>query len=570
MAEASPCDRVLVIGWDGANFDLVRKWAAEGKLPAAARLLAEGSAGHLESTIPPISAPAWSSLATGLNPGRHGIYYFREHVPGSYELRLVKGADRHGKPLWRMLNEQGKQAGVVNLVMTWPPEPLDGFMISGMDAPGEHSDFTYPPELADELRRAVGEYLIELPLEEEARNFRYDALWAKIEQEMEARIAAVRYLLRAKAWDVFVVNFRATDSVQHHFWKFMDAAHPQYDATPAARWGDAIERVYRRLDGFLGDLLAELDESTLVILMSDHGFGPVGDTALYLNKWLAQEGFLKLKAQDGRAAGGSLLAGLRGKLWQGAWVRLRQITPQAVKDLAERLWPRFYQRIRYPAAHFFIDWAESRAYGDEYQESIWINLVGREPQGIVQPGAEYEALRDEIIARLGALRHPHTGEPIIEAAYRREEVYHGSEVGRAPDIVVIPGQEPYVRVRPSHSVADPAPVRTLTPEELRADYLPSGVHRRTGMFLALGPGIRQGHQLPTRHICDVTPTVLAALGCRVPAGLDGRVIEEMFTTPPDVRYFDDVELPPRAEQAMDYSEEEAKLVSEKLKGLGYI
>jgi len=135
----------------------------------------------------------------------------------------------------------------------------------------------------------------------------------------------------------------------------------------------------------------------------------------------------------------------------------------------------------------------------------------------------------------------------------------------------MPRQEPYVRVRASHTSADPAPVRTLTPEELRADYLPSGVHRRNGMLLALGPGIRQGYRLPTRDICDLVPTVLAALGCRVPSGLDGQVIKEMFIAPPDVCYFDDhAGLPPAMERAMDYSEEEAKIVSEKLKGLGYI
>jgi predicted AlkP superfamily phosphohydrolase/phosphomutase len=565
---AGPFEKVLVVGWDGANLDLVRQWAAEGKLPAAARFLEEGSWGYLESTIPPISAPAWSSFSTGLNPGGHGIYYFREHVEGTYDFRLVKGADRRGKPLWRLLNEQGKRAGVVNVVMTWPPEELDGFMLSGMDTPDQQSRFAYPPQLANELQKAVGKYLIELPLEEEARNERYDALWAKIEVEMEARISAVRYLLREKQWDFFVVNFRATDSVQHHFWKFMDPGHPLHEVGPAKQWGDAIERVYHRLDQFLEELLAQSDEDTLIILMSDHGFGPVGNIALYLNNWLEAEGFLV------RPTGGADEAGLAGRLkkmlWGRLWGRLRQSMPQAAKDLVERTFPRYYQRLRYPEAHFFIDWSRTRAYGDEYQESIWINLRGREPNGIVEPGEEYDALCREIVSRLNELRDPDSGEGIVETVYRRDDVYQGPEVGRAPDIVLSLRQDPNVAVRRSHTASGGEAVRTLSPEEMRRESLPSGSHRKHGMLLIKGAGVRQGFRLTTRHITDIAPTTLAALGCQVPDGLDGKIIDEAFEAPLMARFFTDERAEGPDGQAVEYDEAEADQMEQKLRGLGYL
>lgn len=565
--------KVVVLGWDGAVFELAVRWAQEGYLPNLAGMVARGAFGRMKSTIPPVSAPAWATFATGNNPGRHGIYYFKEHVPGTYESRLVRGADRRTKPIWRLLNEQNRKMGVVNLVMTYPPEPLDGFMVSGMDTPSEKSPFTYPPELKAELLAELGEYIIELPMEEEARANRYDALWEKVWRSLENSTAAVRYLMTRKEWDVFAVNFRATDWVQHFFWKFMDPSHPQHDVAASAPYRDAIRRVYQELDAFVGEVRAGLGAEDVLIVMSDHGFGPSSDKVLYLNNWLASEGVLSYRRPPA-ADGTEKRTSLPMAFWRSAWERLRQSAPQRVKDTLERLMPRLYQRIRYPAAFFFIDWEHTRAYADEYQESIWINLAGREPDGIVKPGEEYEVLRREIIARARELCDPLTGEPALEAAYLREEIYHGSEVERAPDIVLLPRQDPYFRVRPSHTSPGLVAVHTMSAEELRREYLPNGTHRLFGMFFAEGPGIAAGRQVEGIGIEDMTPTILQLAGCRVPRHLDGRVMEAIFSEPPSITYFDDDEGEgegPTAGEAYDeYDEEEAALMEERLRGLGYL
>lgn len=561
--------KVVVLGWDGAVFELAVRWAQEGYLPNLAGMMARGAFGRMKSTIPPVSAPAWATFATGNNPGRHGIYYFKEHIPGTYESRLVCGADRRTKPIWRMLNEQGRKMGVVNLVMTYPPEPLDGFMVSGMDTPSEKSPFTYPPELKAELLAELGEYIIELPLEEEARTYHYDALWDKVWRSLENSTAAVRYLMTHKAWDVFAVNFRATDSVQHFFWKFMDPSHPQYNAAAHSPYRDCIRRVYQELDAFVGEVRAGLGSEDVLIVMSDHGFGPSSDKVLYLNNWLAMEGVLSYR----RPPAGSMKkpAGFTAAFWTTAWERLHQSVPHPIKENLERLMPRFYQRIRYPTIFFFIDWEHTRAYADEYQESIWINLAGREPKGIVQPGEEYEALRREVIARARELRDPLTGELAFEAAYLREEIYHGPEVARAPDIILLPRQDPYFRVRPSHISPGLVAVHTLSPAELKKDYLPNGTHRLFGMFFAEGPGIAAGRRVEGIGIEDMAPTLLQLAGCRVPRHLDGRVMEAIFSEPPRVDYFDDEEgVPPGPTAGAAYEEEEAALMEERLRGLGYL
>ena len=564
--------KVIVIGWDGASFDLAQHWIDEGLLPNLAAVRAGGAYGELMSTIPPVSAPAWATFVTGNNPGRHGIYYFKEHVSGTYDTRLTKGSDRRTRPVWKMLNEQGLKMGAVNLVMTYPPEQLDGFILSGMDTPGEKSSFAYPASLKDDLLNHLGEYIIEPALEEDARNYRYDALWDSIWKSLENRIAAVRYLLNEQEWDVFAVNFRATDSVQHHFWKFMDVEHPQHDPAIAGPYQDCILKVYQRLDEFVGEVRANLKPADRLIVMSDHGFGPTSDKVLYLNNWLAQEGWLSLrqKAGEGADAGPSLLSRLKSGLWQRVWVRLRQVVPQWAKDLSERLAPGVYQRIRYPAAYFFIDWENTRAYADEYQESIWINLAGREPGGTVQPGAEYEALRREIVGKLRELKDPLTGEPAIEMAYMREEIYHGAALELAPDIVVIPRQDPYFRVRPSHTSPSLEPIQTMSREELLAEYLPNGVHRLHGMLYAIGDGIAVNRRVENMGIVDMTPTMLHLAGCRVPVGLDGRVLTELLEEDPVVEYYDDGGADTGFTGGSDYDEEEEELVAEKLRGLGYL
>ena len=564
--------RVIVIGWDGASFDLAQQWIDEGLLPNLAEIRDKGAYGELASTVPPVSAPAWATFVTGNNPGRHGIYYFKEHVPGTYDTRLTLGSDRRTKPVWKMLNEQGLKMGAVNLVMTYPPEPLDGFVLSGMDTPGPKSEFAYPASLKDDLLAHLGEYIIEPVLEEDARNYRYDALWNSVWGSLENRIEAVRYLLREQEWDVFAVNFRATDSVQHHFWKFMDEAHPQYEPAIAGPYRDCILKVYQRLDEFVGEVRAGLGLDDYLIVMSDHGFGPTSDKVLYLNNWLAQQGWLTLRQKSNAPAAGpqSLPGKLKAALWKQTWVRLRQVAPQWVKDLLERLAPALYQRIRYPAAYFFIDWERSMAYADEYQESIWINLVGREPAGTVQPGAEYEALRREIVEKLRELRDPLTGEPAIEMACLREEIYHGSALELAPDIVVITRQDPYFRVRPSHTSRNSEPIHTLSNEELLAEYLPNGVHRLHGMFYAMGDGIVANRRVEDMGIIDMTPTMLHLAGCRVPNGLDGKVITDIFEEYPHVDYFDDDDADADFSSSSGYDDEEEEQIAEKLRGLGYL
>jgi predicted AlkP superfamily phosphohydrolase/phosphomutase len=548
------CKQVIVLGLDGATFDLIKPWTSQGKLPTFAKLMEIGAWGSLASTIPPHSPAAWSTFSTGVNPGKHGVIDFRKRKVGTYDTVLINGSNRHGYPVWKILSDYRKVVGVVNIPMTYPPEPVSGCFISGIDTPDGVANHTHPPDLASELTHEIGNYIIGFSLAEDARAGRYDIIWHKINEALERRIETVRYLLSSRDFDFFTVNFSATDAVQHHFWQFMDTTHPQYEEKAANRYGKCIYEIYKKLDHYLAEVWSDLGEGTILIVMSDHGFGPISSKALYLNNWLEQQGLLKPKNR-------------RGRSW------LRRYVPDFVKTVSRKLMPDLYHRIRSPSSPFFLDWSKTRAYADEYQECIWINLIGREPQGIVQPGGEYEELRTYIIEGLESLCDPETGLPVLEKVYRREDIYHGPQLDTLPDLHVEQRWEPFFRLRLSYTSPNLAPVRTLTPKEIMMDHLPGGVHRPNGIFLAVGTDIRPGKGLPNLKLIDLPATILHLLGVPVPTFFDGRVLHEILQSPVSVEYtseYNHDESSGYQESDNPYNGQDTESVLERLRGLGYV
>jgi predicted AlkP superfamily phosphohydrolase/phosphomutase len=265
--------KVFVLGIDGITFDLLLPWAQEGKLPHFASLLNEGSSTQLISTIPPISPPAWTSSVTGVNPGKHGMFGFvKEAKPGAdgrRQLTFYTSRDREADPLWVLLSEQGRRSVVINVPSSSPPDKLRGVMIAGFPHTSP-THFTYPPE-----------YRLRIP------GYRIDAYGREVSEGEEQafledlmdiadRRAQVAFkLLEEEPWELFFVVFTVTDWIQHYYWKFMDPGHPHWNPEKARLHGDAILKTYQRMDRFLGQLRSKLDSRTSLVVMSDHGFGPV-------------------------------------------------------------------------------------------------------------------------------------------------------------------------------------------------------------------------------------------------------------------------------------------------------
>ncbi|MCF1182794.1 alkaline phosphatase family protein [Marichromatium gracile] len=544
-------NRVMVFGMDGATFDIMQPLLDAGRLPNLARLIARGASGTLDSSVPELSPPAWTSFMTGVTPGAHGVNdFFGPVEAGSYETRFFNASYRRRPPLWSLLSARGRRSCVLNVPFTFPPDPINGVMVSGMDTPSLESAFVHPPEFREELDRVTGGYRLERV--ERRLSRRAVGRYARsIEEITENRFRAAAHLLGRESWDLFVVVFESTDRAQHNFWKFRDPAHPEYNARDHARYGELVERAYEDLDRRLGELLALVPEDVTLCVMSDHGFGPLYK-GVRLEHWLAREGYLR-RAAAPRAPRPPALREQLGAL-----------LPGPARRLARALLGRRGGDALPPGLEAFA-MAGTQVFPVGGYGNLVINLQGRQPQGVV-PESEYEPLRARLIAALEGLRDPDTGARLIERVWRREEVYPHC-LAQTPDIIIrwSPGYYCVGEQELGFLGIRPAPDALTTAHRWSGNHLPNGV------LMLAGPDIVPGAGFDEAAIIDVAPTLMALLGEPVPSHMDGRVLTEALSAdflarhPPSTADYDlDIG------ETRPFSEAESACINERLKDLGYL
>lgn len=552
--------KVFVIGLDGVTFDLLGPWIEAGELPNLQRLMQMGASGRLRTTLPPISSSSWSSFVTGVNPGKHGLVDFVYPGASGYKVTMVNSTSRRAKALWDWLNGAGYKVGLLGIPTTYPPEPVDGFMISGFLAPGLDSDWSYPPELRQELLRSVSGFRL-LPDERYRSTRHLDQFLDDLTESVDSRTRATLYLMRTKPWDLFTVVYWDTDMVQHETWRLLDKSHPRHDPSEAERYQARILGFHRKVDADVGCLIEEAGPDTLVIVMSDHGFGPVHSFFL-TNNWLADLGLIQFKRNPWTAfkrflfwAGYTPLSMFRLAKALGMARLRRQVRFQQKAGLVNQLFLSFDD----------VDWSRTKAFSIGSFGQVYINLKDLRPEGIVHAGQEYEALREQIVREARDLCDPRTGQPVIDHVYRREEVFHGPYVDHAPDLIVQTRDWEYMAFGHADFGSNGL-VESITGL--------SGHHRPDGVIIMAGPGVRQGVQLDDASILDLAPTILHALEIAVPHELDGRVLADVFEAASPVA------RPVAYSQASVYKDEDGALqqsmsdeegaeLQEKLRGWGY-
>lgn len=521
--------RFLLIGLDGADPALLERWMGEGHLPNLRCLAEAGAFLPCASVTPPATFPAWTTCVTGVNPGRHGIVDFTEMVPGRYALRFVNRTFRKAPALWNILSAAGLRTAVLGVPGTYPPEAINGLLVSGFDSPVTtriDPSFVSPP---DRFHDVAGWTFADFQESHIGPGWHAQAL-AKLLDGVDRKAAIAGRLLAQEPWDFFMVVFGESDTVSHHFWLFQDPDSPRH----RAGFPDAIRQVYARLDAAVGRLIEAVGEGVVVGVCSDHGFGGAGTGVVHLNNWLAEQGYL---AFAGRTGGTSLKrAALRlvpGR-WQG--VLFRRFTGMAAQ--AEST-----------ARFAGIDWSQTRAYSEElsYFPSVRINLAGREPGGTVAP-KDYDATCD-------ALREALEAWPPVARVWRRDEVLHGPYVDRAPDLVLELAQEHGYSHTLLRARGGPA-FRRLAPHEHLGgkERGMNGVHRPTGVLLLSEPVHAREARLE-----DIAPTVLAVLGVPGPP-MDGR---NLLAQPAGVA------RPGFAQTETPYTAEESAILEARLRALGY-
>jgi predicted AlkP superfamily phosphohydrolase/phosphomutase len=549
--------RALVIGLDAATWDIVDPLLARGELPNLARLVEAGPRGPLRSTIPPLTFCAWPAIMTGKNPGQIGIFSFYEQDLTVYERgkRVSTARPLVGQTWFDLVGQAGGRVISYGVPMTYPAWPVNGAMVSGFPTPDMTRTYAYPAELEARIPGLLPAESREVPREAMASA---DAVaWSleMVDRYYRSSLEALRELFAEGQVGLCMVAENLTDLFVHRFWWLRDPSFPTHDAGASARVGDPIAEVYRRTDTWIGDLLDLAGPDALVAVVSDHGSGS-GATRLWSpNAWLRQQGLL-----FGRG-------GLRRGLVRSGFKVARAVAEAVgvAGTLRARAGGSAVGRARADIER--IDWSRTRAYRIAMYPlggGIHLNVRGRQPQGTVQAGREYEELRDRIIAGLLEIRDPRDGTQVVRLARRREDLYSGPFVERAPDIVFLndPRYRSDWRLAP---LTDDIPLVALRRH--------SGDHRLDGLLAFRGAGVfRAAAQLEGANVTDVAPTLLHALGLPVPDDMDGRVLEEAF----EAGFL--LASPVQRGAAVgavesgrgEYSQDEEAGIREALRGLGYI
>lgn len=459
----------IVLGLDGANWDLLRPWLDEGRLPNIDTLRESGVHSEMESCLPPVTCPNWRCYSTGKNPGKLGVYWWEKIDTDARTLSTPTSRSFRSANYWDYLNRAGMTAGVVNLPMTYPPFDLDGFMVAG--GPGsEQSDYAHPESLADSL----DDQGYRLHPDATITSKDDEAAAETIVELIEDRLQTFRDLLSERDVDVAHLTVFYVNVLQHFFWR-----------------GDPTRRAWEVIDQHIGAIREEYSDATLY-LMSDHGCEEI-DTMFYANAWLEREGYL-------RTTGDS--AGLFERVGLNQQVLARWTDQLGVRKLASRLAPGFLMR-RLPEDEegakreqklHRVDWDHSRAVASG--------------QGLVYVIGDEEEANEAIREDLEELESEVSGTRIARGVFRREDVYDGPYVDEAPDIVF--DQTPGIHT--SGAIGNNPVFEDVS--HWRAENV------RTGLFLADGPDI-QGTIDRDVSIVDVAPTLLHGLGCPVPEDVDG-------------------------------------------------
>ncbi|MFX0124669.1 MAG: alkaline phosphatase family protein [Candidatus Hodarchaeota archaeon] len=506
--------RVFIIGIDGGTFDIIDPLFQQGNLPNLHNLYKRGFSASLLSTIHPVSPTAWGSFTTGVNPGKHGLYDFSKRRQDSYGQVPTTSRDIHTPSIWHLLGQKNLKMCLINIPGTYPPEPVNGFLVSGFPTPEENNDFTYPQSLLEELKDKIPDF--HLQPREVIRDGNEEAILKDIGEITVNTTKTTLLLANNINWDLLITVYTGADALGHHFWRFADSNHPYYDKKLNEVYGSVINDSYIRIDQEIGKLMSLIDNNTYVIVMSDHGFGGAYN-ALGLNTWLLKAGWMKVRRR--------VISKIKYFAFRRG-ISLTNVFCQTKRFRTLKNRKRIYAEkslLRNLILNLFfstndIDWSRTKAYCVGNCGQIHVNIIGREPQGIIPPEDRLAVVK-ELKSDLLSLKDDKTGERIFDNVFLREELYHGPFVEDAADIICFNSKARYLIIRylefGGGKLAFPHPVW-------------SGAHRLNGILILNGPGVQTQRHTKELRLWDVTSTVLSLLGAPIADYMDGEVFTDAF------------------------------------------
>ena len=522
--------RVLLIGWDGADWRILDPLLERGDLPNLQALIDRGQKAVLRSTIPTHSWAAWPSFLTGVDPADHGVYDILETVPGTHKQYPVTYKSIKERTFVEDLSKAGKVGVYADVPLMFPPPVIDGKILAGGVLP-KNRQYTQPADLPGTLEKAGVPWVINGMSWTTYRNRPEQYLDETLDITAK-RIKACEWLMDNTDWDLMASVWVSVDRTQHCLSNYIGPDHPDYAKNVNTPLAAKVRGVFKQLDDAIGSFVSRTRDGDIVIFMSDHGFQSCW-RAIHMDQLLRQLGFLEFSASN--VVFGPM-----------QWGPIRKIARKAYDILG------LHGKISLPQS---VNWAKTKAFTTirSTGEGVSINLAGREPDGIVDP-ADFEKVRDQVMDALSSFVDPKTGCRPVKAIYRREEVFRGKHADTAPDILMEPA-EGYSLTHAKSAIED-------------ADWV-SGDHRPEGVIVAVGPSVRPFEEQPM--LVDLAPTILAALDAPASIRHTGRVLHEVVGTEAHVHAG---ETAGRAAEAAaeepTVSDAEADEMEEHLRGLGYL
>ena len=527
--------KVLVIGIDSGTWNVILPLIDAGKLPNIRRLIDSGITGDLLSSMPYTTFPAWKCYSTGKNPDRLNVYWLMTFDPIKKKLEVTSSNSFNSKEIWDILGESGLKCSVLNVPTTYPAKKINGVMISGPPNVGPIDQAVQPQEFIQEL----GDYIF-LP---DTSTFDQATVIEEAKKITDRKVSLAIKLLRDKSWDFFHFTFFLLDHVQHYIG--VDDSHKGF------------RDFWEYTDKKIGEILEETDESTISIIMSDHGMVPL-KCSFYINEWLIKNGYLCL----GKRYGVKNLMRIFIK-----YVPPEKLVPVLLTLRIYKPIKKIFNRIlklksvsdlnlNLGGLNFDyneIDWTRSRAFAVGTEGGVI--YIDKEVVG----DKEYEHFRQKIIDDLAQLVDPKYNRAIFERVLKFEDFYKNADADICPDVILIPTQGYRVMM-------------SLESKLFEYSSLLKGTHKREGIFIASGPGIKKG-KIPQASITDIAPTILHILGLPVPGDMDGRVLTEIFKKDSEFAsrqvVYEKGYVEDKTRQS-PFTREEEEMMKKRLHDLGYL
>lgn len=503
--------KLVIIGLDAGDKDLVLEWIQKGKLPNMRRIMERATWGSTENPPGMEAGSTWPSFYTGLNAAKHGMYYaFEQPRRHAYGTRPFEQRDFTGEPFWDVMSRAGKRVAVIDAPYTYASKTINGIQIVdwGGHAPMaginnfEHAFQTSPASLRAEIEQKYGRDsigycdLLHLHTLEQYRNFRDDLL-----DRTRRRTALTLDILGRGNWDCFFTVYHECHCIGHQCWHFHDPSHPRHDKAMASTLGDIVEQIYIEIDNGIGQILDMAGPDANVILLCSHGMA-----ADYTGSLLLDDILLRLEGFKGGDAGKSVVRGVHNM-----WLNLPKSIQRIVKPLRTSIWPLLRRNV---LEH---DRGKRKCFeirNNDATGGIRLNLVGREPHGILKPGAEADAFCEQLTKDLLALVVPETGKPAVARVIRTDQLYNGPRTPDLPDLLV-----DWNREGPLTSVSSPK-IGVIENKDMPTR---TGDHRPVGMFFAIGPDFPPARLNEPTSVYSFSPTILSLFGIEQTA--DGPIAE---------------------------------------------